>query len=176
MFKNVSLRPDWIKAESVVDIFSVSNCISTNFDYIQFWKHNGYWFFNSLEVLRTLIEDQSLDISGKTLFYYEVFEQEYNEETKEWATFEPESAFPTAVDPPRAKSLEGYDVTSFSVHTSPECSPLSCCDLATELTVNEHCLFRTFEEAKGALEGGKFAQTEPGPFRIFAVYRVSLEV
>jgi hypothetical protein len=66
--------------------------------------------------------------------------------------------------------LEGYDVTTFFVGTSPECSPLSCNCLATEISVNGHCLFDTFEQAVQALEAGKLDNSEPGPFRIFAVY------
>lgn len=54
--------------------------------------------------------------------------------------------------------------------TSPECSPLSCCAMAKEMSVNEHCLFRTFAEAKGAIDGGGLNYSEPGPFRVFAVY------
>ena len=44
--------------------------------------------------------------------------------------------------------------------------------LAREIAVNRHCLFDSFEQAKAALETGKFDNTEPGPHRIFAVYSV----
>jgi hypothetical protein len=101
-----------------------------------------------------------------------VFEKEYNENSKEWSTFEPEASFPTHVHEPVSAKLVGYDVTTFWVHTSPECSPLSCNSLATEIAVNCHCLFDTFEQAVEALEAGKFDDSEPGPFRVFAVYRV----
>ena len=44
--KHVYKRPDWLQVDHVIDIFSVSGCVSENFaDYIGFWKHNGYWFF-----------------------------------------------------------------------------------------------------------------------------------
>jgi len=64
------------------------------------------------------------------------------------------------------------DMTSFRsvCQTSPECSLLSCCNLAQFIPVNSHCLLQTFEEAIEHLESGKFAATEEGPFRIFAVY------
>ena len=42
----------------------------------------------------------------------------------------------------------------------------------TKFRVNQHCLFNTQSEAKEALESGKFNDSEPGPFRIFAVYLV----
>jgi hypothetical protein len=66
--------------------------------------------------------------------------------------------------------LEGFDVVTFSAHTNPECSPLSCCALAKDLAVNEHCLFRTFADAKEAIDRGLFTNSEPGPYRIFSVY------
>ena len=47
MAKHIASRPDWLKANEVEDIYSVSNCVSDDFaDYINFWKHNGYWFFD----------------------------------------------------------------------------------------------------------------------------------
>ena len=104
--------------------------------------------------------------------HYEVFEKEYDEDSKEWSTFEPEASFPTHVEVPENANLVGYDVTTFTVGTSPECSPLSCNSLATEIAVNRHCLFDTFEQAVEALEAGKFDDSEPGPFRVFAVYRL----
>lgn len=78
----------------------------------------------------------------------------------------------TDVRTPAHKNLEGFDVTTFSMHSSPECSPLSCNSLANNIPVNEHCLFRTFQEAKEAIEGGLFKNSEPGPYRVFAVYTV----
>jgi hypothetical protein len=72
---------------------------------------------------------------------------------------------------PKIKQLEGFDVVSFSLQNSPECSPLSC-SLAQIIPVNRHCLLATFEEAVTALEAGLFDQSEPGPFRFFAVYTV----
>jgi hypothetical protein len=37
-------------------------------------------------------------------------------------------------------------------------------------------LFESFDEAKAALESGKFDNAEPGPHRIFAVYTVTSAV
>ena len=48
MAKRVAARPDWLPAARVSSIYSVSGCISKDFtDYIKFWKHNGYWLFDS---------------------------------------------------------------------------------------------------------------------------------
>jgi hypothetical protein len=68
--------------------------------------------------------------------------------------------------------LVGYDVVSFSTGTSPECSPLSCNGLAVGIQVNRHGLLDTFAEAKSRLDQGYFKNSEPGPYRIFAVYTV----
>jgi hypothetical protein len=53
MAKRVRKRPDWLAATQVIDIYSVSSCHSENFaDYIPYWKHNGYWFFDSPKLAR----------------------------------------------------------------------------------------------------------------------------
>jgi hypothetical protein len=173
MAKQIAIRPDWIKADRVVDIYSVSNCVSENFaDYINYWKHNGYWLFDSPETIRELAKENSLNLTNTRLFYYEVHELEYDEKERSWKPFTPEPSFKTEIVQPDSKQLEGYDVVTFYVHTSPECSPLSCNSLATEVETNEHCLLGSFEKAKELLEEGKFNNSEPGPYRIFAVYSV----
>jgi hypothetical protein len=47
---------------------------------------------------------------------------------------------------------------------------LSCNGLAAEIETNQHCLLRSLEEAQQLLESGRFDNSEPGPFRILAVY------
>lgn len=171
LFKRVAKNPDWIKSEKVVDIYSVSGCISEDFaDYVSYWKHNGYWLFNSSEMMEQLAQEHRLDLTGTTLFYYEVYEHEFDDQAKTWVNFAPETSFATEVKIPTEKHLQGFDVVNFYARSSPECSPLSCNGLASELSVNSHCLFTTLEEAKTALEQGAFEHSEPGPYRLFAVY------
>jgi hypothetical protein len=147
MAKRVASLPTWLPRIST--IYSVSGCVSNHFaEYINFWKHNGY----------TL------------LFFYEVFEQQYD--AGRWAPFAPEPTFDTAVKPPPKKQQEGFDVVTFSSQTSPECSPLSCNALGAEPT-NSHCLLESFEDARRLVENGTFDDGEPGPHRIFAVYTVA---
>ena len=173
MVKKVSSRPEWIKNNTVLNIYSVSGCISVDFsDYINYWKHNGYWFFDSAEVIESLAIAEDMDLRGTTLFYYEVYEKQYDEDEKEWQKFEPEHSFDTHVIEPETKNLEGFDVVSFYAGTSAECSPLSCNHMAQEIKVNHQCLLETFEEAKAYLEKGFFKDCEPGPYRIFAIYTV----
>lgn len=171
MAKYISTRPEWLKAEQVIDIYSVSACVSEDFaDYINFWKHNGYWLFDSPETIRQLAREHALDLSDTRLFYYEVYDFEYDEEGNDWARFAPEPSFNTQVIEPDMKHLDGYDIVTFYAHTSPECSPLSCNSFASEIATNQHCLLPSLEMAKQLLEKGTFMDGEPGPYRIFAAY------
>jgi hypothetical protein len=173
MAKRVTVRPQWMTAEQVVDVYSVSNCISSDFaDYVDDWKHNGYWFFDSPDVIRTLAREHSIDLTGAALFFYEAYEREFNDAERQWKSFKAEAAFTTHIVPPGTKTLEGYDVVTFSTGTSAECSPLSCNSLATQVETNQHCLLPSLERAQHLLETGTFSRTEPGPYRIFAVYSV----
>jgi len=171
LYKRVANRPDWLIAHGVDDIYSLSSCVSEDFaDYVNYWRHNGYWLFDSPAVMESICAEHAIPLEGLKLFYYEAHEEEYDDRSKEWVTYEPEASFGTNVIEPTHKSLEGFDVTSFSVHTSPECSPLSCNSAAETIETNVHCLFNTFEEAFRAIESQAFASMEPGPYRIIAVY------
>ena len=76
-------KPDELKADNVIDIYAVSNCMSKDFaDYVNYWKHNGYWLFDSPAVIDNLSRDNSIDLSGTKLFYYEVYEVQFHEDTK----------------------------------------------------------------------------------------------
>jgi hypothetical protein len=172
MAKRVHTHPDWL-GERVADVYSVGRCVSEPFaDYMNYWKHNGYWLFDSPEIIQQLAREHAIDLDGTTLFFYEVYELEFAEDERRWVPFTPEAAFPTSVALPADKTLEGYDVVSFYARTTPECSPLSCNGLAREIETNAHCLLGSFERAQALLNDGAFTRSEPGPFRIFAVYSV----
>jgi hypothetical protein len=171
MAKRVSSRPERIKVSHVIDVFSVSNCISENFaDYVPFWKHNAYWFFDSPEIIRSVAAENSISLEGTSLFYYKVYELEFHGER--WSSWSPETSFPTNIVKPRRKQLEGFDVVNFTARTTPECSGLSCSSLAEELRTNNHALFESFDEAHTNVGNGAFNNSEPGPYRIFSVYSV----
>ena len=159
----------------IEDVCSVSRCISEDFcDFIKFWKHNGFWFFDSPSIIRKLAKTENISLDGTTLFYYEAFEKQYNQDTGGWEDFAPEPSFPLNVKVPKEadRQLLGYDVVTYYVLTSPECSPLSCNGLAKEIPANKYCLLDDFDEAKRLLEGGAFSNSEPGPYRIIAVYKM----
>lgn len=171
MLKMVVSRPDWLKTPQVRDLYSVSSCVSPNFaDYVQYWQHNGYWLFDSPDIIVKLAKANNIDIAGTTLFYYEAYEYEFLEHEMEWIEFSPEVSFETAVKQPSQKTLEGFDIVSFSCGNLPECSYLSCNHMAESIAVNEHCLLPSLEAAKALIESGVFEGCEPGPCRIFAVY------
>jgi hypothetical protein len=174
MRKHVANKPDWLQADGVIDIYSLSSCSSHDFaDYINFWRHNGFWLFDTPEIIEEIAQTEHIDLTDTKLFYYEVYEFEYDEYEAQWITFAPEPSFRTEVKVPTNMQLEGFDVVTFAAHTSPEHSPLSCNALAKDIMVNLHCLFRTFAEAKEAIDRGLFDNSETGPFRIFSVYTPS---
>jgi hypothetical protein len=174
MLKHVaSPAPEWTAAPAVRAIHSLSNCVSSDFaDYIPLWKHNGWWLFDTSESVKDAAASQGIASDELSLFYYEAFDEQYNDKAGCWQPFAPEPSVTTEVVPPTAATLSGFDVVSFYVGTSPECSPLSCNGLAADLPVNERCLFDTFLDAYAAIERGEFKDCEPGPYRIVAVYAV----
>ena len=174
MAKIIEHSPEWLAAPNVEDIHSVSGCVSEDFaDYINYWKHNGYWLFDTPEVIRQVAEQNSINLDKTLLFYYEVYEYQFNETDENWEKFSPESTFTLNVKKPVSAKLEGFDVVTFSGGTSPECSPLSCNSLSEQIRTNSHCLLSSCEEAKELLEKGAFIECEPGPYRIFAVYTLA---
>ncbi len=177
MAKRIMLWPsDWQKTPAgVEDIYAVSPCMSKYFaDYVPLWLHNGYFFFNSLDAVKSLAEEYYVELSGCTFFYYEMYEMQFDGKRKRWEEIkaDAESSMKTEVIPLVEKRLEGYDVVCYSRPGGPECSPLSCNGLAGSIAVNRHCLLDSFDEVKRLLEAGAFENSEPGPYRIFAVYTV----
>jgi hypothetical protein len=163
--------PKGFDVSSLRDICSVSGHVNKDFaDYIRYWKHNRYWLFDSPEAITKLARETSASLEETQLFYYEVYEAEFDGE--KWREFESAGSVSTNVVQPVDKALYGFDIVTFYGGNAPECSPLSCNSMAKEIPTNEHCLFRTFDEAYRMLSDGLFKNAEPGPYRIFAVYSV----
>ena len=174
MYKRVERRSEWLEAPGVVDIYSLSGCISEYFaDYIKFWRHNGNWLFDSRASMTEFAAERQISLDGLKLFYYEAYELEYDETKSSWVPWEPYDAIATQVEEPSRKKLEGFDIATYSMHSSPECSPLSCNSCAETVHTNEHCLLESFDSAKLILESGGLGACEPGPYRIIAVYTVN---
>lgn len=169
LYRNVASKPEWLKAASVVDLYSVSTCSSKAFtdDYFERWKHNELWLFDEPETMTPIAEEAGVDLRACTLFYYEIGVDQFDETTSEWSN----AATSSSALPARPSwQLEGYDVVSCAPGSAPGCSPLSCNSLAAKLQVNAHCLFATAAEARAALDAGHFRNVEPGPFRLMSVY------
>jgi len=173
MAKIIEKKPDWLKADQVKDIYSVSSCTSQDFtDYINYWKHNGYWLFNSPEDIEALARENNIDLKGTTIFYYEAYEKQSYEDEPIWEKYQPEKSFTTNIKKPKEKTLQGYDIISFANLNAPECSYLSCNHMAEEIEVTEHCLLKSLTIAKELINKKTFVGCEPGPCRIFAVYTI----
>jgi hypothetical protein len=173
LYKRVAVRPAWTgAARHIAEIHSVSSCISEDFaDYVQNWQHNGYWLFDSPDAMKAVAVAEHVDHRALTLFYYEIYPLEYDDAARSRSAVLLDGR--VHVVPPTAKKLSGFDVCSFSQRNRPECSPLSCNRLCETLPVNRYCLFDTLDAAKAALNAGAFDNSEPGPFRIFAVFTVN---
>ncbi len=173
MAKFVASKPDWLKASHVDEILSVSPCVSKDFaDWVDDWKHNGHWFFDSPEAIGVIAAERDVDLSSVRWFYYEAHEDEFDEESGEWQAFAPDRSFTTSIASPPERHLKGYDIVTFSCGSSAECSPLSCNHLAERIAVNRHCLLGSYEEAAAVLQSVAELGAEPGPYRIFAVYEI----
>ena len=119
-------KPDWLKSDKVKKIYSVSPCMSKDFcDYINYWKHNGYWLFDSVEIIMSLYKKENLNSSDYEILYYEAFEKQYDDNERKWKEILPEKSFETSVDIPQNFKLLGYDVATYSCGNTAECSPLS---------------------------------------------------
>ncbi len=174
MFKTVSEKPGWLKTTEVQNIYSVSGCVSEDFsNWFDDWKHNGYWLFDNPELMKSIAKNKNISLQDMKLFFYRASEIEWDISEAKWNKYQPEESFTTNIEIPIEAKLEGFDVVSFSQHTSCECSPLSCNSLAEEIKVNSHCLLPSYEKAKALIESGKLKDCEPGPYRIFEVYSVT---
>lgn len=88
-----------------------------------FWKHDRDWLFDSPDVIEQVEREQSIDLTGTTMFYDEVHEEEFDEGIEKWRPYEREEAFTTNIRLPDPKILSGFDIVSSTSRNSPECSP-----------------------------------------------------
>lgn len=173
MYKSVVERPGWLGAPSVGDVYSVSRCVSTDFaEWIHAWKHNGFWFFNEPQTIVEIAKDKGASLDRLTLFFYWMYEKEWDSDDEQWHEISPNESFHTNVQIPEKLQKHGYDVVTYTSGNAAECSPLSCNHYASEFDTNNHCLLNTFDEAMRLVENGSFLKGEPGPYRILEVCTV----
>lgn len=165
MLKRVAPAPGWLGLPHVAEVCALSGCISSSLGDSD-WRRNGYGLFDTPAAA---LAASGADADDERLFYYEAWAQEYVEATAAWRPIAPPDP-PARVVAPGGASLLGFDVVTWSVGYAPECSPLSCNGLAAGSPVNSRCLFETADEAIAALSAGRFDKSEPGPFRVVAVF------
>jgi hypothetical protein len=165
--RRIEPKPDLLQASAVREICSVSECISSGAeDWISAWRHNGFGWFNSIGDAVSVVPEAR---RGEfRLFAYRLHSKVFRG-TRRAALAVPEDVHPEPL-PEEFRSI-GFDSASRSSEQglSLECSPLSCNGLASELPVNEHCLFPTLDAAIAG--AGKFAaeQPEPGDYYVVEV-------
>ena len=90
--------------DNVTAIHSVSGCISKDFaDYTSHWLHNGYWLFDHPQPMHEIAAEDEIDLSEMALFYYEIYEQEFDDTTRTWMAFVPDG-LPVRVAEPETKT------------------------------------------------------------------------
>jgi hypothetical protein len=163
-------RPDWLKAGSVLEICSASQCLSGgDWDWINEWLHNDMWVLDTPELAWKVVPESE---HGRCdLYAYKVFPVRYVEGRRE------SFALPGCRAQPLDESFVplGFDLVSRSCDNAFECSPLSCNGLAGEVPVNRHCLLDTVAEAfalASTLDApGQPLRGEPGPYYIVEIWR-----
>jgi hypothetical protein len=163
-------RVDWPKNPLVEEICSACDCMSrADWDWINEWKHNEMWVFDSPELALSVAPDEQkpkCDVYG-----YRLYPVRYVHSTRQPFTVPKVSPQPL----PNDFEKLGYDLVSRETEAEFGHSPLSCNGLAEEVPTNRHCLLDTAAEAFAlvpTLEApGKPPRGEPGPYHIVEVWR-----
>lgn len=162
--KRIEPRPDWLKAPSVIDICSVSECVSEGPpDWINQWRHNEWWLYNSVQEALSVVPPAESDLY--TMFAYRFEAAIYDGGKKETFDLPDFDIDPLSSD----ATTIGFDVVSRSCGSTFECSPLSCNHMAEEIVVNPHCLLDTYEKAIEIALRFSIEEPEPGPFFVAEV-------
>lgn len=165
--KRITPKPETLDAPGVVEICSVSNCISQAPEgWIEHWLHNQFGWFNRASDAQAVVPPHQR--AAYRLFAYRIYPALFrNGARHEFAL--PSDVHPDPV-PPTFRSV-GFDAVSKSIETSLgfECSPLSCNAMAKEVNTNESCLFDSLEEAIAGAGRFSVGQAEPGDYYVVEV-------
>jgi hypothetical protein len=165
--KLIARRPEWLKAAAVVEVCSVSECVSPGPpDWIQHWLHNWLgWFNNVGDVLRVLPTEGR---EKYRLFAYRLHPEFWRDGTAIPVVI-PEDVTPDPV-PGTFRSL-GFDIANHSMADvlGLECSPLSCNSVAEERPTNQWCLFPTLDAAIASAKEFSVGGAEPGDYYVVEV-------
>jgi len=165
--KRVFLEPDWLKPAKVLEICSVSHCISKPADgWTKQWLHNGLGWFNRIGDAVNVVPADERDACR--LFAYRLHPEKFPKgDSIQFVT--PSDVRPDPI-PDRFRSL-GFDVASKSMESilGFECSPLSCNSMAVECEANEFCLFSSLRAAIAGARRFAAEQPERGDYYVIEV-------
>jgi hypothetical protein len=162
--KRIAARDEWLKAPSVQEIWSVSECISKGpSDWIDHWRHNDFGLFDTEELADSVVPQG--ERAGYRILGYRVWDRMFDEGKEV-----PVTAAPAGVPGPEAGFVTtGFDAVARSGIYRFECSPLSCNGGAATFPTNERCLFRTLEEAISGAKEFSMGHWEPGPYWVVEI-------
>lgn len=163
--KRRSPSPDWLGAEAVAEICSVSECIASGSeDWVTAWRHNDWGFFDTPDLAWSVVP--AAVRPDFDLFGYELFPWRFEAGRERELRIAAPAAVPLGAD----FDPLGFDVVSRTAD-SFECSPLSCNAWAREAGANAFCLVDDVEKAKELASVAEAEGYEPGDYYVFRVWR-----
>jgi hypothetical protein len=165
--KRVETAPDWLHCPAVMDVCSISSCVSSlPENWIDHWLHNDVFLYDTPELARRI-----MDASGPyTVFGYRLSLVCFVDGQAEPWVWQAPNAPPDA--PPGYRSL-GFDVFGKLLDWPGIAgfghSPLSCNDMASQYPVNAHCLLDQRDAAYAAAQRFSIEQPEPGNYYVAEV-------
>jgi hypothetical protein len=165
--KQIERKPDDMRAPGVLEICSVSGCLSSPpKNWIESWRHNDFGWFNRISDALSVIP--SGDESRYRLFAYRLYPEVFTPQGRVqiWV---PGNVSPEPI--PSAFRRLGFDSASKSMERvlGFECSPLSCNQMAAEIRANQFCLFADLDAAISGAERFAADQPEPGDYYVVEV-------
>jgi hypothetical protein len=163
--QHITPRPDFLKASHLTKIASVSTCIAPQADplaHSEPWNLNAWGLRDAPEMLP--------NVADTMIRAYKLIALRFD------ADGEHDLPISDVIAPPDHHFVSiGWDAVSRSVTPFFECSPLSCNGLVDEadvlgFAVNEHCLFKTCDDAMRGARVFAAGRGEPGPYYVLEVF------
>jgi hypothetical protein len=167
--KKVVGRPDWLKADRVTAIRSVSDCVSKGPDgWIQHWTHNEMYVYSTIGAAMALIP--KADLENYELHAYRILPLKWDDGKEIPVIFPVMNIEPL----PMAFQSVGFDVVSIEDGVAGfGHSPLSCNRMAQEIKTNADCLLDDISIARRCALDFSVGDVEPGPYYVVEVLRRS---
>ncbi len=166
--KRTMKRPEWLKAMSVDEVCSVSECVSRGpANWIDNWRHNEMWVYDSPELASSVVPEA--ERNEYDLYAYKILPVVFDEGSQQ-----PFAVPELEVQPlPGAFERLGIDVVSRSFGNCFDHSPLSCNGMAEHVAMNRHCLVEDVETAFRLAAEFEAGGCEPGPYHVVEVWRLT---